>query len=93
MNIIPLRTEIERKTRNTYEPATLLSKGTIKSGWSRVVSPDAGTVDILRAHRQCRLADKLKLGKSSRGADKEADGYVFATGQATPSTPRPSPPS
>ncbi|RFS83800.1 site-specific integrase [Actinomadura spongiicola] len=39
-------------------------EGTTKSGRSRVVSLDAGTVDVLKSHRKRQLADKLKLGKS-----------------------------
>ncbi|MFF4242298.1 tyrosine-type recombinase/integrase [Actinomadura geliboluensis] len=62
-------------------------EGTTKSGRSRTVSLDAGTVDVLKAHRKRQLADKLKLGKSWQGADKEADGYVFATGWGEPVHP------
>ncbi|MER7542029.1 tyrosine-type recombinase/integrase [Spirillospora sp. NPDC127506] len=62
-------------------------EGTTKSGRSRTVSLDAGTVDVLKAHRKRQLADKLKLGKSWKGADREADGYVFVTGWGEPVHP------
>ncbi len=59
-------------------------EGTTKSGRSRVVSIDPGTVDVLRAHRKRQLADKLKVGKSWKGTD---DGHVFATGWGEPIHP------
>ena len=62
-------------------------EGTTKSGRTRVVSIDAGTVDVLRAHRKRQLADKLKVGKSWKGAEKESDGFVFATGWGEPVHP------
>lgn len=62
-------------------------EGTTKSGRSRVVSVDPGTVEVLRAHRKRQLADKLKVGKSWKGAEREADGFVFATGWGDPVHP------
>lgn len=62
-------------------------EGTTKSGRTRVVSIDAGTVDVLRAHRKRQLADKLKVGKSWKGAEKESDGFVFTTGWGEPVHP------
>ncbi|TMQ89805.1 hypothetical protein ETD83_38265 [Actinomadura soli] len=44
-------------------------------------------MDIPQAHRKRQLADKLKLGKAWKGADKEADGYVFVTGWGEPVHP------
>ncbi|GGU93979.1 hypothetical protein GCM10010182_07320 [Actinomadura cremea] len=62
-------------------------EGTTKSGRSRMVSIDPGTVDVLRAHRKRQLEDKLKVGKSWKGAEKDADGFVFATGWGEPIHP------
>ncbi|MEU9845169.1 site-specific integrase, partial [Actinomadura sp. NPDC048032] len=62
-------------------------EGTTKSGRSRVVSLDAGTVVALKAHRKRQLADKLKVGASWRGAAREEDSYVFATGWGEPVHP------
>lgn len=51
-------------------------EGTTKSGRSRIVSIDPGTVDVLKAHRKRQFADKLKAGEFWKGTD---DGHVFAT--------------
>ncbi|TDE26453.1 tyrosine-type recombinase/integrase [Actinomadura sp. 6K520] len=59
-------------------------EGTTKSGRSRVVSLDPGTVDVLRAHRKRQAADKLKVGESWKGTE---DGYVFTTGWGEPVHP------
>lgn len=59
-------------------------EGTTKSGRSRVVSIDPGTVDVLKAHRKRQLADKLKVGESWKGAEDE---YVFTTGWGEPVHP------
>ncbi|MFB4298277.1 tyrosine-type recombinase/integrase [Actinomadura sp. NTSP31] len=59
-------------------------EGTTKSGRSRVVSIDPGTVDVLKAHRKRQLADKLKAGESWKGVE---DGHVFATGWGEPIHP------
>jgi integrase len=54
-------------------------EGTTKSGRSRVVSIDPGTVSVLRAHRKRQLADMLQVGNSWKGsADRNAD-HVFMT--------------
>ncbi|MFB4311965.1 tyrosine-type recombinase/integrase [Actinomadura sp. GTD37] len=52
-------------------------EGTTKSGRSRVVSIDPGTVGVLKAHRKRKLADNLEAGEFWKGTD---DGHVFATG-------------
>jgi integrase len=59
-------------------------EGTTKSGRSRVVSIDPGTVEVLKAHRKRQLVDKLKAGESWKGAE---DGHVFATGWGEPIHP------
>ena len=59
-------------------------EGTTKSGRSRVVSLDPGTVDVLKAHRKRQLADKLKAGEFWKGTE---DGHVFATGWGEPVHP------
>ena len=48
--------------------------GTTKSGRTRVVSIDDGTVAVLRQHKADQAADQLKAGDSWRGVK---DGYVF----------------
>lgn len=58
-------------------------EGTTKSGRSRVVSLDAGTVKVLKAHRARQDADKLKLGEDWKGKDT----YVFTTGWGEPVFP------
>lgn len=62
-------------------------EGTTKSGRSRVVSIDPGTVDVLKAHRKRQAADKLKVGEAWKGADKVTDDFVFATGWGEPIHP------
>ncbi|MEV5824818.1 tyrosine-type recombinase/integrase [Spirillospora sp. NPDC052242] len=59
-------------------------EGTTKSGRSRVVSIDPGTVDVLKAHRARQNADKLKVGDAWKGSN---DGYVFTTGWGEPIHP------
>ncbi|MEU8306889.1 tyrosine-type recombinase/integrase [Actinomadura sp. NPDC048955] len=59
-------------------------EGTTKSGRSRVVSLDPGTVDVLKAHRKRQLADKLKAGEFWKGTE---DGHVFTTGWGEPVHP------
>jgi integrase len=59
-------------------------EGTTKSGRSRTVSIDPGTVDVLKAHRKRQAADKLKVGESWKGSE---DGYVFTTGWGEPVHP------
>jgi integrase len=58
--------------------------GTTKSGRTRVVSIDDGTVAVLRQHKADQAADQLKAGDSWRGAK---DGYVFTTGWGEPLYP------
>ncbi|MBD3147866.1 site-specific integrase [Microbispora camponoti] len=58
-------------------------EGTTKSGRSRVVSLDAETAEILRAHRKSQTAERLRLGESWKGT---AD-YVFTTGWGEPIYP------
>nr|WP_231329739.1 site-specific integrase [Actinomadura graeca] len=59
-------------------------EGTTKSGRSRVVSIDPGTVDVLKAHRKRQFADKLKAGEFWKGKE---DGHVFTTGWGEPIHP------
>jgi hypothetical protein len=63
--------------------------GTTKSGRSRVVSIDDGTVDVLRQHKADQAADQaadqLKAGDSWRGVK---DSYVFTTGLGRTHLPR-----
>jgi integrase len=58
--------------------------GSTKSGRTRVVSVDDGTVAVLRQHRADQAADQLKAGDSWRGVK---DGYVFTTGWGEPIYP------
>ena len=58
--------------------------GTTKSGRTRVVSIDDGTVAVLRQHKSDQAADQLKAGDSWRG---DKDGYVFTTGWGEPIYP------
>jgi integrase len=58
--------------------------GTTKSGRTRVVSIDDGTVDVLRQHKADQAANQLKAGDSWRGVK---DGYVFTTGWGEPIYP------
>jgi integrase len=58
--------------------------GTTKSGRTRVVSIDDGTVDVLRQHKADQAANQLKAGDSWRGVK---DGYVFTTGWGEPICP------
>ncbi|MFI0450723.1 tyrosine-type recombinase/integrase [Actinomadura sp. 6N118] len=62
-------------------------EGTTKSGRSRVVSIDQGTVRVLRAHRQRQAADKLKVGEHWKGSDDIDNGHVFTTGWGEPVHP------
>lgn len=62
-------------------------EGTTKSGRSRTVSIDPGTVDVLKAHRKRQLADKLRGGQSWKCAGKDAEGFVVATGWGEPIHP------
>jgi integrase len=57
-------------------------EGTTKGGRERVVSLDAGTVDVLRAHRRRQLADL-----SVAGASWVDTGHVFTTGLGLPVYP------
>ncbi len=50
-------------------------EGTTKSGRSRIVSIDPGTVQILRDHRKRQAGERLKVGPEWRGTDD----YVFST--------------
>lgn len=59
-------------------------EGATKSGHSRVVSIDAGTVAVLKRHRERQEADREKVGEQWRGTD---DGYVFTTGWGEPIHP------
>jgi integrase len=58
--------------------------GTTKSGRTRVVSIDDGTVAVLRQHKADQAADQLQAGDSWRGVK---DGYVFTTGWGEPIYP------
>ena len=57
-------------------------EGTTKSGRSRTVSIDAGTVQVLREHRDRQAADRDTVGPEWREG-----GYVFATGWGDPVHP------
>lgn len=58
--------------------------GTTKSGRTRVVSIDDGTVAVLRHHKADQATDQLKAADSWRGVK---DGYVFTTGWGEPIYP------
>jgi integrase len=58
--------------------------GTTKSGRTRVVCIDDGTVAALRQHKSNQAADQLKAGDTWRGVK---DGYVFTTGWGEPIYP------
>ncbi|TXK35716.1 site-specific integrase [Nonomuraea sp. C10] len=58
-------------------------EGTTKSGRSRVVSIDAGTVKVLKAHRARQDEERLKLGEAWKGGSA----YVFTTGWGDPLFP------
>ncbi|MFO7285162.1 MAG: site-specific integrase [Thermobifida fusca] len=58
-------------------------EGTTKTGRSRVVSIDAGTVRVLKEHRRQQAADKLLAGEQWRGTDD----HVFTTGWGEPIHP------
>lgn len=57
-------------------------EGTTKGGRERTVSLDAGTVRILKKHRQHQLADNMTAGKAWKGK-----GHVFANGLGEPIYP------
>jgi integrase len=57
-------------------------EGTTKSGRSRTVSLDAGTVQVLREHRDRQAADREVVGPEWREG-----GYVFTTGWGDPVHP------
>ncbi|MBW8487252.1 site-specific integrase [Actinomadura sp. PM05-2] len=59
-------------------------EGTTKSGRSRVVTIDAETAAVLKAHRKAQVAEKLLVGDEWKGAE---DGYVFATTLGEPIHP------
>ncbi|GGT33161.1 tyrosine-type recombinase/integrase [Nonomuraea spiralis] len=58
-------------------------EGTTKSGRSRVVSLDLGTVKVLKAHRARQDEERLRLGESWKGGGA----YVFTTGWGDPLFP------
>ncbi|MEV5895763.1 site-specific integrase [Nonomuraea fuscirosea] len=58
-------------------------EGTTKSGRSRVVSIDTGTVKVLKAHRAQQDEERIKLGESWKGGHA----YVFTTGWGEPVFP------
>ena len=58
-------------------------EGTTKSGRSRTISIDPGTVQVLRDHRQRQAADRLKVGPDWKGSDQ----HVFTTGWGEPIHP------
>ena len=58
--------------------------GTTKSGRTRVVSIDDGTVAVLRQRKADQAVDQLKAGDSWRGVQ---DGYLFTTGWGEPIYP------
>jgi integrase len=58
-------------------------EGTTKSGRSRTVSIDAGTVQVLREHRDRQAGERLTAGPQWTGGDE----YVFTTGWGSPIYP------
>ncbi|MGS2645042.1 tyrosine-type recombinase/integrase [Streptosporangium sp. G12] len=51
-------------------------EGTTKSGRTRVVTIDEGTVTVLREHQKVQEVEKARVGDSWKGSD---DGHVFTT--------------
>jgi integrase len=62
--------------------------GTTKSGRTRVIAIDDGTVAVLRQHKADQSAEQALAGDYWRGT---SNGYVFTTGWASPSIPIPPP--
>ena len=58
-------------------------EGTTKSGRSRIVSIDAGTVQVLRDHRKRQAQERLTVGPEWKGTDD----YVFCTAWGEPIHP------
>jgi integrase len=58
-------------------------EGTTKSGQSRTVSIDTGTVQVLREHHARQAEDRLTAGPQWSGSDQ----YVFTTGSGSPIHP------
>jgi integrase len=58
-------------------------EGTTKSGRSRTVSIDAGTVQVLRDHRKRQAQERLTVGPEWKGTDD----YVFCTAWGEPIHP------
>ena len=58
--------------------------GTTKSGRTRTVSIDDGTVTVLKEHRQAQATERSRLGDAWRGTP---DGYVFTSGWGDPMYP------
>jgi integrase len=58
-------------------------EGTTKSGRSRTVSVDAGTVQVLREHGGRQVEERLKAGRQWAASDQ----YVFTTGWGSPIHP------
>jgi integrase len=58
-------------------------EGTTKSGRSRKVSIDAGTVEVLKEHRSLQAEERLLAGQGWRASDD----YVFTTGWGGPVHP------
>jgi integrase len=58
-------------------------EGTTKSGRSRTVSVDAGTVQVLKEHRARQAEERLTAGPGWLGSDE----YVFTTGWGGPVHP------
>jgi integrase len=62
----------------------IVSTGTAKRGWTRVVSIDHETVAVLRQRKADWATEQLKAGDSCRGT---RDGNVFTTGWGEPFYP------
>ena len=62
-------------------------EGTTKSGRSRVVSIDAGTVQVIKSHRQRQNADRLAAGDEWKGTENKENGHVFTTARGEPIHP------
>ncbi|MEW9532430.1 tyrosine-type recombinase/integrase [Microbispora sp. NPDC049125] len=59
-------------------------EGTTKSGRTRVVTIDEGTVNVLREHQEAQEAEKARVGDAWKG---EENGHVFTTAWGGPIYP------
>ena len=83
----PTSTSTSRRSPSADQPPWSAGErinGTTKSGRTRVVTIDDGTVAVLRQHKADQAAEQLLAGDSWRGT---SDGYVFTTGWGEPIYP------